>query len=127
MIVKAQQGSNGVNLTFANTEMVTAPPMISKTWAKTAHAALAYADVLAHGYCSFWFQNRPGTITEVVSAIVDVRYWFSRAGGLVGSLAMRPPMSLTRSGYGAGRRQNPEDHAASSSGSPLCAGRANRA
>jgi hypothetical protein len=90
MIVKAQQGSNGVNLTFANTEMVTAPPMISKTWAKTAHAALAYADVLAHGYCSFWFQNRLGTITKVVSAILDVRYWFSRAGGLVGEFSDAP-------------------------------------
>jgi hypothetical protein len=56
MIVKAQWGSNGVNLKFAITDMATAPPMISKTRAKTAHAVLPYADVLAHGYCSFGFR-----------------------------------------------------------------------
>ena len=49
MIVKAHYGSNGVNLT-ANPQMVSAPPLISKTRAKTAAASLPHADVLAHGF-----------------------------------------------------------------------------
>jgi hypothetical protein len=70
MIVKAHYGSNGVNLTFANTEMVTAPPLISKTRAKTAEAVLPYADVLAHGSCSLWFQERLAAITALVWTIL---------------------------------------------------------
>jgi hypothetical protein len=78
IIVKAHSGLNGVNLTFSHTEIV------------TAHAVLPYADVLAHGYCSFWFQNRLGTITAVVSAILTSGGWFSRAGGLVGEFSDAP-------------------------------------
>jgi hypothetical protein len=88
-----------VNLTFANTEMVTALPMISKTRAKTAHAVLPHADVLAHGYCSLRFQNRLTTITAVVSAILTPGVGFRGQTALSGSLANRPPTSLTRSGW----------------------------
>jgi len=69
MIVKAHYGSNGVNLT-ANPQMVTAPPLISKTRAKTAEAVLPYADVLAHGSCSLWFQERLTAITALVWTIL---------------------------------------------------------
>jgi hypothetical protein len=50
MIGNAGLGPHRVNLKFANTEMVIAPPMISKTRAKTAAASLPHADVLAHGF-----------------------------------------------------------------------------
>jgi hypothetical protein len=70
MIVKAYEGSNGVSLTFANTAMVTAPALISKTRAKTAEAVLPYADVLAHGSCSLWFQERLAAITALVWTIL---------------------------------------------------------
>jgi len=70
MIVKARKGPHRVNLRFANTELVAVPPMISKTRAKTANTVLSYADVLAHGSCSFWFQERLAAITALVWTIL---------------------------------------------------------
>jgi hypothetical protein len=53
--------------------------MIRKTRATTAHAVLPYADVLAHGSCSLWFQNLLETITAVVLAVLTPGVGF--AGG----------------------------------------------
>jgi hypothetical protein len=53
--------------------------MISKTRATTADAILTFADVLVHGSCSLWFQNRLETITAVVLAVLTPGVGF--AGG----------------------------------------------
>ena len=53
--------------------------MIRKSRAITPHAVLPYADVMAHGSCSLWFQNRPRDDLAVVLAVLTPGVGF--AGG----------------------------------------------
>jgi hypothetical protein len=66
-----------------------APPMIRKTRATTAHAVLPYADVLAHRSLSF--QIRLATIMAVVWAILTPGVGSRGADASSRSLATRPP------------------------------------
>jgi hypothetical protein len=45
-------------------------PQLRSLTRQIAPAALPYADDLAHGSCSSWFQKRLATITAVVAAIL---------------------------------------------------------